>query len=672
MKFPIESKFSLTDNFIGKYKSVRPDFGFDGLGEFVFFRTYSRIKDDGENEQWWETIRRVVEGIYSIQKQHIKDYNLGWNQSKAQHSAQEMYDRMFNFKMLGSGRALWSLGTDVVMKKGLTESLFNCSFLSTKDFGKEFDDVFPQMMDLLMLGVGVGSDVKVESNVIIREPYEKKHIFVIPDTREGWVDSLRVLIKSYLGEKNYTFDYSEIRDAGEPIKTFGGIASGFQPLKKLHDEVSKILEKNIGKVLSKRAIADISNNIAVCVVSGNVRRSAIILLGDNSEEFLDLKDYAKNPERTSFGWSSNNSVLANIGDNYSELIERTIKNAEPGFVWLNNFRNYGRMIDGFKQGVDGKIDGLNPCSEVGLEAGEFCNLSEIIPSRHDDIEDYKKTIKYAYLFAKTITLLNTNWVNTNRTLLRNRRIGLSITGVSQFVHENSLSTMIEWMDEGYRLAKSYDEIYSDWFAIPKSIKLTTLKPSGTLSLLAGVTPGVHFPQANYYIRRVRLAKNSKFIKTLKKAGYKIEDAFEDPENTSVVEFPVSLGSEMKTIGDVSMWEQGKLAEVCQRYWADNGVSVTITFDKDEECDLDSFLQHAQFNMKAVSFLPKSEGSAYPQMPYENITKKEYLKMAKKISPVDYKGISEKAVGEKYCETDVCELETETDNIEIKLEELKLG
>src|SRR5574338_52852 len=123
MKFPIQEKFKLSDGFVEKYKKQKPKFGFGGLGEFVFMRTYSRLKEDGKNEAWYETVRRVVEGIYSVQKQHIEDYRLGWNQSKAQKSAQEMYDRIFNFKMLGSGRAFWALGTDIVTQRGLTESL---------------------------------------------------------------------------------------------------------------------------------------------------------------------------------------------------------------------------------------------------------------------------------------------------------------------------------------------------------------------------------------------------------------------------------------------------------------------------------------------------------------------------------------------------------------------
>ena len=672
MKFPIEKQFRLTENFIEKYKEVHPNFGFNGLGKFVFYRTYSRIKEDGSNEEWWETVRRVVEGIYSIQMQHIDDYNLGWNQMKSQKSAQEMYDRIFTFKMLGSGRSLWAMGTKIVMEKGLTEALFNCSFLSTDDMSNP-GDVFANIMDFLMLGVGVGTDTRGAGKVIVKQIRDKEHVFVIPDSREGWVESVKLLVNSFFGGMNYSFDYSEIRKSGEPIKTFGGTASGFAPLKELHDKVSNVLSKNVGVELTQTAIADISNLIGVCVVSGNVRRSAEVLLGKADDEFLNLKNYEKNPERVKHGWASNNTVLADVGMDYSGLAPRIADNGEPGLMWLNNFRDYGRMDGKEKNRKDTRILGGNPCLEIGLESGELCNLVEVIPSNHSDIDDFTKTIKYAYLFAKSITLLNTNWANTNKVLLRNRRIGIGLTGISQFISENNLFEMRRWMESGYDVAKHYDDVYSDWFAIPKSIKMTTIKPSGTLSLLAGVTPGLHYPQSNFYIRRIRLSKTSPFVKVLKKARYTVTPASEDPQKTVVVEFPVKLRNKMRTLDDVSIWEQIKLAEFCQKHWSDNGVSVTVTFKESEKKDLLPAIEYAQFGLKGVSFLPTVEDGVYKQMPYETIDEKTYLKMYKKTKPLSFKNIDGiEAIGEKYCETNICEMKTESDNISLKIEELNLG
>jgi ribonucleoside-triphosphate reductase len=656
MQFPIEERFLLSDTFLNKYKTVRPKWGFDGLGEFVFMRTYSRLKDDGTNETWWETCRRIVEGVYSIQKQHIKDYHLGWNNIKAQKSAQEMYDRIFSFKMLPPGRSLWAMGTDIVMVRGLAESLYNCSFLSTKDITDNPGLPFANAMDFLMLGVGVGFDVQGAGKLQIKEQKDTVHKITISDDREGWVDSTLMLINSFFGENHYEFDYSLIRPAGTPIKTFGGIAAGAKPLIDLHSGIQKVLTENVGKKLSKRNIADIVNMIGVAVVSGNVRRSAEIIVGEADEEFLNLKNYEVNPERAEFGWASNNTVYAELGMDYSDIAKRTRDNAEPGVFWKENAQKYSRIRATEADWKDSRVEGLNPCAEVTLEPSELCNLVEMFPMNHESLDDFLKTIKYAYLYAKTITLLGTHWPETNKVMLRNRRIGLSMTGVVQFVSKHGLNTLKQWMREGYSLIQDYDDIYSDWFAIPKSKKLTTIKPSGTVSLLAGATPGIHYPEAKFYIRRVRLSSTSPYISILKSAGYFIEPANEDKNGTVVVEFPVSVGESTKTLNEVSIWEQLNLAAFAQENWADNGVSVTVTFKEDEADKIEAALDFYQFKLKAVSFLPKTKVGVYAQMPYEEISKEKYEEILSKITPMNFGSMfNQESIGEKYCSNDVCSL-----------------
>lgn len=656
MQFPIEQKFKLTENFIDQYKTKIPPFGFNGLGEFVFMRTYSRIKENGKNELWYETVRRVVEGIYSIQKQYIEDYNLGWNQMKAQKSAQEMYSRIYSLKMLPAGRSLWAMGTPVIMVKGLTEALYNCSYLSTENMQDNPGEVFANAMDFLMCGVGVGADVLGANKVLVKGTNNKTAVFVIEDSREGWVKSLETLINNYIyGKEQPEFDYSFVRKEGEPIKGFGGVSSGPAPLKELHKKVENILINRIGEKLSSRDITDIFNLIGKAVIAGNVRRSAEVILGNPEEEFLDLKNYEKNPERMDFGWASNNSIYAELGMNYSSVANRTRTNGEPGYYWLENARRYGRMKDSESNWKDNRVAGGNPCMEIGLEHSELCNLVELFPTRHESLEDFKTTIKFAYLYAKTITLLNTHWQNTNRVMLRNRRIGLSMTGIAQFISINGIKELKQWMEEGYKTAEYYDKIYSEWFAIPQSIKITTVKPSGTLSLLAGVTPGIHYPESQYYIRRVRIASNSPFIPVLMESGFGIEPAFGQEDSTAVVEFPVCAGKNIKTLKNISMWEQLNLAAFAQEYWADNSVSVTVTFDPEKEGkDIETALNYYQFKLKAVSFLPRLDYGAYPQMPYEEITKEKYEEMIKDLKPLDFVSmVSEEAIGEKYCSNDGC-------------------
>jgi len=982
MKFPMTQSFRLTQSFLDKYKKIKPNFGFNGLGEFVFMRTYSRITETGKNETWQQTVQRVVEGIYSIQRQHIEDYNLGWNQTKSQKSAQEMYDRIFNFKMLPSGRSLWAMGTNIIKERGLAEALYSCCFLTTENINENPSKPFANAMDFLMCGIGIGADLKGANKIVVKQPHEKTHEFIVPDSREGWVESIELLIDSFFVGKNYVFDYSLIRKAGEPIRTFGGISAGSKPLRELHKSISKFLTKNIGKPITSKIIADIFNVIGKAVVSGNIRRSAEILIGSyEDKEFMDLKNYKINPDRRSYGWSSNNSIYADIGMDYSDSSSRTIKTGEPGYIWIENARKYSRIrateanykdkrasglnpcfayssrlltSDGYKKigdlegksiqiydkngekvkaeiissgnkevielklsnrqtiqctpnhmfmtlegkktmakdlknqkimpyirsktlddkfillgfiqgdgnltrlnskthkgleinvglkdkeiifladklglkytrpqegrtiyvqgwntyllsldfdastlpnrefpssynnftkkekasflngcftangcinnkgritykatsnifisklketlkrdfGIDSYITtnkpkmtkfkngtylckesydlniakfehklqffneigfyhkyktnilkkhllkkcpyvrsirpiGVQPvydfsmekthwgvvngfiahnCGEITLESGELCNLVETFPDHHESLDDYKITLKYAYLYAKSITLLNTHWSETNRVMLRNRRIGLSMSGIAQFVSSRGLNELKLWMKEGYDTAKYYDKIYSDWLAIPESIKITTIKPSGTISLLAGATPGIHFPESQYYIRRVRIANNSSFINVLKRAGHKIEKVIGQEDTTSVVEFPVFVGKNIRSINDVSMWEQLGLASFVQRNWSDNSVSVTITFGKKEEKDIANALNIYQFQLKAVSFLPKLNKNIYPQMPYEAITEEEYNTMAKKLKPLRFSKMeSTRAIGEKYCTNDTCEL-----------------
>ena len=611
-------KFALSDNFIEQYKRKRAPFGFNGLGELVYMRTYSRLKEDGKNEMWWETVKRVVEGTYNMQKNWIEHHQLGWNAWQAQRSAQEMYDRIFNMKFLPPGRGLWSMGTSLTEEKGLYAALNNCAFVSTQNLKDDLSKPFTFLMDASMVGVGVGFDTKGAESFVIRGPKKDRNpeTYVIPDTREGWVESMARLLDSYfLGITTVNFDYTKIREAGAPIKGFGGVASGYKPLEEVHNYVRECLDKNVGSPISVTTIVDIMNLIGKCVVAGNVRRTAEIVFGDStSDEYINLKNYKKNPHRETYGWTSNNSVFAELGMDYTEVAERINDNGEPGFAWLENMQHYSRMKNG-GDNKDHRVAGGNPCLEQSLESYELCCLVETFPNNHTDLDDYIKTLKYAYLYAKTVTLGKTHWPETNRVMLRNRRIGCSVSGIAQFITQRGLGELRDWLENGYDAIQNYDKQYSDWMAIPRSIKTTSVKPSGTVSLLAGATPGLHYPESRFYIRRIRLSVNSPLLKPLEKAGYKIEPAFGSEDSTVVVEVPVDVGEGIRTVSEVPMWEQMSLAAFMQRYWADNQVSCTVTFDpKTEGSQIASALNYFQYQLKGISFLPKMELGAYRQMP----------------------------------------------------------
>ena len=282
---------------------------------------------------------------------------------------------------------------------------------------------------------------------------------------------------------------------------------------------------------------------------------------------------------------------------------------------------------------------------------------ETFPHHHDDLEDYKKTLKYAYLYAKTVTLGKTHWPETNRVMLRNRRIGTSMSGIAQFITNNGLNTLKLWCEEGYDELTKWDKMYSDWLAVPRSIKLSSIKPSGTVSLLVGATPGMHYPESRFYIRRMRLSKQSELIEPLKKANFHLEPAFGSEDSTMVVEVPVDVGEGIRTVGDLSIWEQFNLAAFLQRHWADNQVSCTATFNPEtESAELPQVLNYFQYRLKGISLLPRHELGAYRQMPYEAIDEKTYNKMVKKLGKLSFVGIEgEEADVEKFCDSSGCEI-----------------
>ena len=651
-------KFKLSLTFITKYKRKKPPFGFNGLGELVYMRTYSRIKENGKNERWWETVQRVVEGTYTMQKQWIDSHQLGWNAWQAQRSAQEMFDRIFNMKFLPPGRGLWAMGSVITEKKKLYAALNNCAFVSTETIKEDGSKPFCFLMDASMLGVGVGFDTKGAEKILVKGPTTKRapETFVIPDTREGWVESVGALIDSYFhGSSDISFDYSKIRPAGELIKGFGGLSSGWKPLKEVHEATRSVLAKNMGAPLTVTTIVDIMNLIGKCVVAGNVRRTAEIVFGSpEDDEYLDLKNYKVNPHREQYGWTSNNSIFAELGMDYKDVCKRIIDNGEPGFAWLENMQGYSRMKNG-RDNKDHRAAGGNPCLEQTLESYELCCLVETFPNNHDSLEDYLKTLKYAYLYAKTVTLGKTHWPETNRVMLRNRRIGCSVSGIAQFLSFRGIEELREWLETGYDKIQEWDKQYSDWFAVPKSIKTTSVKPSGTVSLLVGATPGLHYPESRFYIRRIRLAKQSELIEPLRKAGYKLEPAFGSEDSTMVVEVPVDMGEGIRTAAELSIWEQFSLAAFLQRHWADNQVSCTATFDPETEADeLPHVLKYFQYRLKGISLLPRKNGGAYKQMPYEAITEKEYNKQVKKLGYLSFVGVEgEQADVDKFCNNDVC-------------------
>lgn len=644
--------FNLPESFLQKYKGQQPQWG--PLGFFTFKRTYARsIESENRTEEYWETCQRVVEGTFSIQRNHCKRNHLPWDEAKAQRTAKRMFELMWEFKFLPPGRGLWAMGTKYVQERG-GAALNNCAFVTTKDLITDPVKPFMFLMDMSMVGVGVGFDTMGAGKLTVRKPSNNEESIMtyrIPDTREGWVDALGLLLSSYLTEGvcEVEYDFSLIRPEGMPIKGFGGTASGPQPLIEMLADIKSILENKIGQTLSSEDIVDIGNLIGRCVVAGNVRRSAEIVFGDPNDETFALLKQDKD-KLHHHRWASNNSIFAEVGMDYAWHARQTAQNGEPGYMWLDNARAYGRMKDR-ADWADRDAVGGNPCLEQTLHNYELCTLVETFPSRHDSLEEYLETLKIAYLYAKTVTLVPTHWAETNSVMARNRRIGLSQSGIIKAFGRHGRREILRWCDKGYEFISGLDVQYANWLGVPKSIKKTSVKPSGTISLLAGEPPGIHYPHSEYYIRRIRVGITSPLVEAARIAGHKIEPAVGQESHTVCIEFPIKEDYFVRSKDDVSIWEQVANAVAYQRYWADNQVSVTVTFKADEQEDIQHILELYEDSLKGISFLPIEE-HGYVQAPYETITAEKYQEISQRLKPIVFNA-SDDVIAPKFCDGDMC-------------------
>jgi hypothetical protein len=313
------------------------------------------------------------------------------------------------------------------------------------------------------------------------------------------------------------------------------------------------------------------------------------------------------------------------------------------------------------------LDGLHTTycfDEPKLHQGVFgnvltkqCNVVETFPGNHDNPSEFYETLKYAYLYAKSVTLLPTHEPRTNAVMLRNRRIGISQSGIEQAKKKFGTYAYYQYFcNKGYDVIKQWDNVYSDWLCIPRSKRISTVKPSGTVSLLAGATPGIHYSHSEFYFRTVRVSSNSSLLNPLREAGYKIEPCNTDKDNTSVVYFPICEKNFTKSKSEVTIWEQMENIAKIQQYWADNSVSCTVTFSKEEAKEIKNVLEIYQDRIKVVSFLPLDD-HGYQQAPYITISKQRYEEEIKSIKPLCFTdGITqEDRKEEKFCSNESCSI-----------------
>ena len=621
------------------------------IGYITFKRTYARrLKEDNINSPT-EELSDVVDREISACSKQLK---IGF--SKAE---EELYfNTRMQLKWSVAGRFLWQLGTKTVDKLGLP-SLQNCAGVVVDSPIRPFTWTF----EMLMLGSGVGYNIQRE--YVYQLPKLKKKLkieridtadadFIVPDTREGWVKLLGKLLKAhfYSGE-NFTYSTQLIRSKGALIKSFGGLSSGPEELCWGINEIHKILNNRSLSKLRPIDCLDIMNIIGFIVVSGNVRRSAQIAIGDYDDiEFLQAKrwDLGSIPNWRAM---SNNSVACDDINKLSKEFWDTYNQGEPyGLINLRLAKSVGRT--GEIKYPDSNVVVFNPCAEQGLENKETCCLAEIYLPNIVSYKELLQCLELSYKVCKNSLKLHCVLKDTEEIVHRNMRMGIGMTGIL-----TSTKEQLSGLDEAYVWLREFDVKYSEENGFPVSIKLTTVKPSGTLSLLPKrITPGGHpSPSGPYYIRRIRIASNSNLIQLCREHGYKIEpqvnfDGSED-QNTMVVEFPCKVPEGTPVASSFGWKNQLEVIKMLQSKWSDNSVSCTVYYKKEELDDIKEYLKlNYRDNFKTLSFL-LDHGHGFKQAPYETISKELYEELISKTKPITSIEVKESDFDILECDNGSC-------------------
>jgi len=594
------------------------------VGYATYKRTYSRPLKN-RTEEWEETVDRVIE---ACNKQLKCDFN--------EHDQKDIKNMMMNLKGTVAGRFLWQLGTKTVDRLGLP-SLQNCAFTVVDSPIRPFTWAF----EMLMLGSGVGYNIqrehvyqlpKVKKKVKVQNVKDKGADFIVPDSREGWTDLLkRVLEASFVTGEGFTYDTSLVRPAGEPIKGFGGTASGPNDLIWGMQEINRILNERSGQRLRPIDCLDVMNIIGKIVVAGNVRRSAQIAIGDHDDiEYLRAKRWDLGGIPNWRAMSNNSVACDDISLLPEEFWEGYRGNGEPyGLINLTSSRRMGRT--GETMYPDPNVMGYNPCAEQSLEPFETCCLAEVYLPNIESLQELKDVTKLLYRINKHSLAIKCAVKETEDIVHKNMRMGIGVTGYLQATEEQK-----SWLSDCYSYLRAYDQEYSRICGYPTSIKLTTVKPSGTLSLLAGVTPGAHPGYSEYYIRRIRMAADSELVNVCRDNGFDVEyvknfDGTED-HSTVVVSFPCKFPENTTFAEDMTAVDQLEVIKRLQAEWSDNSVSVTIYYRKEELDDIKAWLKENYVNVKSVSFLLHSD-HGFVQAPMEEISRETYERLKDGTTPI---------------------------------------
>ncbi|MEX0933420.1 MAG: ATP cone domain-containing protein [Candidatus Paceibacterota bacterium] len=632
------------------------------LAEFIYYRTYSKwIESEGRRETWIETVDRYMGFMRE---------NIGDALSKKEYS--EVRSAILAHEAMPSMRLMWSAG-DAARKTNVTG--YNCSYIAPS----KIED-FAEIMYLSMCGTGVGFSVE-EANVqslpqIKRQTGEKSPTHTVADSKEGWADAFTAGLRHWFDGKDIDFNYSELRPAGARLRTMGGKSSGPQPLIDLMRYArTKIFSKQ-DKRLSTLDVHDIVCYIGQIVVSGGVRRSALISLSDlDDEEMRHAKDgqfWNTEPQRS----MANNSAVYNEKPSNAEFLDEWLSLVRSGSGERGIFNRGAlpkqlpeRRVENWTQSgyiVNGQVvgsAGTNPCGEIVLKSKQFCNLSEVVARDDDDEASLLRKVRIAAIlgtYQSTLThfpYLSKEWTENCES---ERLLGVSITGQwdSEVARDPKVLRKLK------AAAIKWNKKYAEKMGVNPSTAVTTVKPSGTVSQLVDAASGMHARHSKYYIRRVRIASTDSLFRMLKDQGVPFNPEVghtEETATTFVIDFPVAApGSIFKD--DLSARDQLKHWKTVKENYTEHNPSITVSVGESEWIETGNWVYQNWDIVGGLSFLPRSN-HVYQLAPYEECDKKTFEALSKRFEGVDFskivtyeqtdetKGAKELACSSGVCETD---------------------
>ena len=623
----------------------------DQYREYIAASRYARYQDDkGRRETWDETVQRFVDYIFS--RTPVISANSALKD--------ELFTAIKNHELMPSMRAIMTAGKSADRDN---TCVYNCSYLPIDD-PKSFDEA----MFILLCGTGVG--FSVEASYISKLPevpeklFDSDHTIAVHDSKEGWAKSLRLLLANLWAGEIPKWDVSNVRPAGARLKTFGGRASGPEPLVDLFKFTVNLFKNAQGRRLNSLECHDLMCKIGEVVVVGGVRRSAMISLSDLDDERIRHAKAGPWWDTAPHRALANNSAVYNETPTVGKFMEEwlSLYNSHSGERGIFNREAARKTVEKYGHRDPNFEFGTNPCSEIILRPYQFCNLSEVVVRHDDNKETLLRKVRLAAILG-TIQSTFTKFPYLRKVWQRNteeeRLLGVSLTGI----YDNPLLTtqgeeLNDLLTTLREEARRTNEEFAELLGIPKSAAITCVKPSGTVSQLVDSASGIHPRHSKFYIRRVRGDKKDPLTQFLVNQGVPNEDCVYKPTQTTVFSFPQKAPAGI-TRSDVTPQSHLSLWLTFQRYWCEHKPSVTISVEEKDWPSVGAWTWDHFDEISGVSYLPY-DGGTYRQAPYEECTEEEYNELKAKIPTVDWTQLKEntdKVEGAQMlaCSAGVCEI-----------------